>query len=61
MRDVAVVGVGLSRWGEIWDASLRSLWSDAALAALADAGLDRVDSISFSAPVFFHIVRYWWV
>lgn len=22
--------------------------------------LDRVDSISFSAPVFFHIVRYWW-
>lgn len=23
--------------------------------------LDRVDSISFSAPVFFHIVRYWWV
>lgn len=23
--------------------------------------LDRVDSISFAAPVFFHIVRYWWV
>jgi phosphatidate cytidylyltransferase len=23
--------------------------------------LDRVDSISFSAPVFFHIVRFWWV
>lgn len=23
--------------------------------------LDRVDSLSFSAPVFFHIVRYWWV
>jgi phosphatidate cytidylyltransferase len=22
--------------------------------------LDRVDSLSFSAPVFFHIVRYWW-
>jgi len=22
--------------------------------------LDRVDSISFSAPIFFHIVRYWW-
>lgn len=22
--------------------------------------LDRVDSISFSAPVFFHIVRFWW-
>jgi phosphatidate cytidylyltransferase len=23
--------------------------------------LDRVDSIAFSAPVFFHIIRYWWV
>lgn len=22
--------------------------------------LDRVDSISFSAPIFFHLVRYWW-
>ena len=22
--------------------------------------LDRVDSVSFSAPVFFHLVRYWW-
>jgi phosphatidate cytidylyltransferase len=22
--------------------------------------LDRVDSISFSAPIFFHMVRYWW-
>ena len=22
--------------------------------------LDRVDSISFAAPVFFHMVRYWW-
>lgn len=23
--------------------------------------LDRVDSLSFAAPIFFHIVRYWWV
>lgn len=23
--------------------------------------LDRVDSIAFSAPVFFHLLRYWWV
>ena len=46
MREVAIVGVGLSRWGEIWDASLRTLWTEAALAALADAGLDHVDSIT---------------
>jgi len=23
--------------------------------------LDRIDSVVFAAPVFFHIVRYWWV
>jgi acetyl-CoA C-acetyltransferase len=46
MRDVAIVGVGLSRWGEVWDASLRTLWTEAALAALDDAGLDRVDAIT---------------
>ena len=23
--------------------------------------LDRVDSLSFAAPIFFHLVRYWWV
>ena len=23
--------------------------------------IDRVDSISFAAPVFFHVIRYWWV
>jgi phosphatidate cytidylyltransferase len=22
--------------------------------------LDRLDSVIFAAPVFFHIVRYWW-
>lgn len=22
--------------------------------------LDRIDSLCFSAPVFFHVVRYWW-
>lgn len=23
--------------------------------------LDRLDSVCFSAPIFFHIVRYWWI
>lgn len=23
--------------------------------------LDRMDSVCFSAPIFFHIIRYWWV
>ncbi|MFI5166287.1 MAG: thiolase domain-containing protein [Thermoanaerobaculales bacterium] len=46
MREVAIVGVGLSRWGEMWNASLRTLWAEAALAALADAGIDHVDAVT---------------
>jgi phosphatidate cytidylyltransferase len=22
--------------------------------------LDRLDSVVFAAPVFFHVIRYWW-
>jgi phosphatidate cytidylyltransferase len=22
--------------------------------------IDRLDSVIFSAPIFFHLVRYWW-
>ncbi|WP_323166621.1 phosphatidate cytidylyltransferase, partial [Pseudomonas bubulae] len=22
--------------------------------------LDRLDSVCFAAPIFFHLVRYWW-
>ena len=22
--------------------------------------LDRLDSVCFSAPIFFHLARYWW-
>lgn len=46
MRDVAVIGVGMNDWGELWQDSLRTIWMQAALAALADAGVDRVDAIT---------------
>ena len=23
--------------------------------------LDRLDSVCFAAPIFFHLTRYWWV
>lgn len=55
MREVAVIGVGLSPWGEMWEHSLRSLAAQAALEALADAGADRVDSLlvgSMSSGLF---------
>ena len=46
MRDVAIIGVGLNpKWGELWDKSLRTLFTEAALAAIEDAGVDRLDSM----------------
>ena len=45
MRDVAIIGVGTHRFGELWDQSLRDLFTDAALKAVDDAGVDHVDSL----------------
>jgi acetyl-CoA C-acetyltransferase len=45
MRDVAVIGVGLGKCGELWEGSLRSLFVNAALEAIDDAGVDRIDSM----------------
>ncbi len=45
MREVAVIGAGMTRFGELWDSSLRQLFADAALEALKSAGADRVDSV----------------
>ena len=45
MREVAVIGVGMSQWGELWKKSLRQIFTDAALAAIGDAGVDKIDSM----------------
>ena len=45
MRDVAVLGVGITKWGEIWKQSLRDVYVETALLALQDAGVDKVDSM----------------
>ncbi len=45
MRQVCVVGAGMSQWGEIWRKSLRELAVDAARAAMTDAGVDHLDSL----------------
>lgn len=45
MRDVAVIGVGMSQWGECWSKSLRELFVEAALAAIDDSGVDHIDSM----------------
>lgn len=45
MRDVCVVGVGMSQWGEVWRKSLRQLFVDAALEAIHNSGVDHLDSL----------------
>ncbi|MFH1843734.1 MAG: thiolase domain-containing protein [bacterium] len=41
MRDVAVVGVGLTKFGELWEAPLRDLYAEAVANCLQDAGVGR--------------------
>ena len=46
MRDVAIIGVGMIKWGELWEKSLRDMCVEAALNCLNDAATDRVDAIT---------------
>jgi len=39
MRDVAIIGVGVTKFGELWDASFRDLGIQAGLKAMNDANL----------------------
>ena len=45
MREVAVIGVGMGSWGELWAKSHRRIWTESALAAIEDAGVERVDAL----------------
>src|SRR4030042_6440208 len=45
MREVAVIGVGMNKWGEHWEKSLRQVFTEAAILALDDAGGEKVDSL----------------
>jgi len=45
MRKVAVAGVGLVKVSEHWEKPIWSLFADAALQSIRDAGVDEVDSL----------------
>jgi acetyl-CoA C-acetyltransferase len=45
MRDVAIIGVGMNKWGELWQKSLRDIFVESALLAIEDAGVDHLDSM----------------
>lgn len=45
MRDVAIIGVGMTRFGELWDQSIRDMFAEAALKAMKNAGVSKLDSL----------------
>ncbi len=47
MRDVAIIGVGVTRFGELWDKSFRALGIEAGMKAMEDANLsgNEVDGL----------------
>jgi acetyl-CoA C-acetyltransferase len=40
MRDVAVIGIGITKFGELWDKSFRQLIAEAGSKAILDAGIE---------------------
>ena len=49
MRDVYIIGVGMTKFGEIWDMSLRDLFVEASLKAIENAGVDHIASMYIGA------------
>jgi len=45
MREVCVVGIGMTKFGELWTKSLRDIFVEAALKAIDDAQVSKIDSM----------------
>jgi acetyl-CoA C-acetyltransferase len=45
MREVAIVAAGMTRFGELWESSLRDLFVEAAVEALRGANADHLDAM----------------
>ncbi len=57
MRDVAVIGVGMTQFGELWERSFRDIGLEAGMSAMVDAGIgsDDIDALyvgNMSAGMF---------
>jgi acetyl-CoA C-acetyltransferase len=49
MREVAVIGVGMTKFGELWDQGIRDIFAEAALKAMENAGVEKIDSMYVGA------------
>jgi acetyl-CoA C-acetyltransferase len=45
MRDVAIIGCGMTKFGELWNQGIRDVFVEAAIGAIEDAGVDHIDSM----------------
>ncbi|MCK4357273.1 MAG: thiolase domain-containing protein [Candidatus Cloacimonetes bacterium] len=45
MREVCVIGCGMTKFGELWTKSFRDIFVEAGLKAIDDAGVDHIDSM----------------
>ncbi len=47
MRDVAIIGTGCTKFGELWDSSLRDIFVEAGVSAIVDAGIqgEEIDGL----------------
>ncbi len=45
MKDVAVIGIGMTKFGELWNKSISDIFVEAALKAIDNAGVDHLDSM----------------
>ena len=49
MRRVAVIGIGMTKWGELWEKSLRDIFVETALLAIDDAKVDNIEAMYIGA------------
>ena len=49
MRDVAIIGVGMTKFGELWNQSIRDMFAEAALKAMENAGTYKLDAMYIGA------------
>lgn len=45
MKDVAIIGIGMNKWGELWAKSIRDIFTESALLAMKDCKVDHIDSM----------------
>lgn len=49
MKEVAVIGFGMTQFGELWNMSIKDIFVEAALKAIDNAGVDHIDSMYVGA------------